>query len=356
MTAAATAGEVPAKDALTNCPRAYGEPLVRGRIRVSADDFQVCEKLGFGPEGVGEHLFLHVEKTGQNTAWVARELARVSGVHAREVGYAGIKDRHARVRQYFTIRVGNKPEPDWSGLGEGIRVLESGRHRRKLQRGALKSNEFKLVIRHLSGQIDSLEPRLAHVATEGVPNYFGPQRFGRNQSNLTRARAACRNGRWPRDRFQRGLLFSAARAHLFNNVLAERVVHGEWNRLIAGDIALLDGTNSLFDVVEPDSTLAERLMKLDLHPTGPMYGIGGKQPSADAAALEHKVVARDPVLAEGLERVGIKAARRALRVVARAFGGVVDGDTLRLTFVLPPGAYATAVLHELLSFEETDHA
>ena len=142
-------------------------------------------------------------------------------------------------------------------------MLEAHAHRRKLPRGALAGNDFRIVLRGFDGAREALERRAEKLRQHGVPNYFGPQRFGRDLANLS----VLQGGPPPRD--GRGFVLSAARSLIFNAVLAERVRDGTWNRLLAGERANLDGRNSNFLVEATDTVLEQRAAALDLHPTGP---------------------------------------------------------------------------------------
>lgn len=345
-------------------PRAHGGVVGTAAIRVSPEDFQVDERLGFAPSGAGEHLLLRVRKRGQNTAWVARELARLTDVRPHDVGYAGLKDRHAVTTQWFSMPARRRTAESLVGAGgEGFEVLEAHAHRRKLPRGALTGNDFRIVLRGFDGAPSALEARLARLRDRGVPNYFGPQRFGRELSNL----AVLRGTPAPRD--GRGFALSAARSLLFNAVLAERVRTESWDRLSVGDRANLEGRNSNFLVEAPDITLESRLAALDLHPTGPMWGIDDAGVRGAVAELEDSVTGRYPALLELLRAERLESARRPLRAVVRDLSHTwlgTDGDDgaagrdCELRFSLRAGSFATVVLRELVSFAgaatEDEHA
>jgi len=159
---------------------ALGPDVLRATMRGVPEDFVVEEQLGFAATGAGEHLFLLIEKRGANTVWVAQQLARWAGVAEHAVGYAGLKDRHALTRQAFTVHLPGRKAPDLDGLAiEGVRVLASDWHQRKLPRGALRGNRFVLRLREVEGERHAIEDRLAKIAERGVPNGFGAQRFGR---------------------------------------------------------------------------------------------------------------------------------------------------------------------------------
>ena len=223
-------------------PAAWGPPPAHGRIRTRPEDFQVEELLGFTADGSGAHLLLYVEKRGANSGWVAAALARVGQVAAREVGFSGHKDRDAVTRQYMTLPGSARaPAGGWTGFeGEGFRVLSAMPHGRKLRTGAHRANRFRIAIRALLGDHGAIDARLRDIARSGVPNYFGPQRFGRDGANLATARNWAAGGSPPRERAARSFALSAARSRLFNDVLARRVAERSWDILLPGDAAILD--------------------------------------------------------------------------------------------------------------------
>ncbi len=336
--------------------RAHGGPAGRARIRSTPADFQVVEVPRFTPQGEGVHAYLHVRKTGANTEWVARQLARLAGGHPRDVGYAGLKDRHAVTEQWFSVDLSGKAEPDWRAADiEGVEILAVTRHGRKLKRGALSGNRFHIVLREVQADREAVEARLQAIAASGVPNYFGTQRFGHGGSNLAAAQAHFDGTRVVRDRHRRGLLLSAARSELFNRVLGARVADGSWCAIVPGDVMMLAGTHSVFGPVQPDAELQARLQEGDIHPTGPLWGRGANPVSDAAAALEERVLADAGCYLEGLERAGLDHERRALRLAVKGLAWQWPAaDTLELAFELPPGAYATTVLAEVLECEEPE--
>lgn len=323
-------------------PRAFGAPPIAGRMRVAPEDFVVDEQLGFAPAGEGPHLLLRVCKRGANTEWVARELARRARCRPFDVGYAGLKDRHAVTTQWFTVPRGKSAPDEWRGaLGEGFAVIEAHAHQRKLPRGALAGNRFELRIRDVCGDRAALAARLDEIRARGVPDYFGPQRFGHALSNLARVAA----GDYRHDR---AFGLSAARSLVFNAVLAQRVIEGSWARLMPGDVANLDGKGSVFDVEDVDEALATRVAALDVHPTGPLWGAGEPRPRGHIAVIEAAVCAGFAGVCGGLVAEGVEMSRRPLRVAVRDLAHAFEGDTLVLQFRLTAGSFATTVLREML--------
>ena len=336
---------------------AFGEPVLSARIRGVPEDFRVEELDGFEASGDGEHLLLTVEKRGMNTGFVARELARWAGVPEHAVGYAGQKDRHAVTVQRFSVQLPGREAPAVALLErDGLRVLAQARHRRKLPRGALAGNRFVLVLRDVAGERGEVEARLAQVAARGVPNAFGEQRFGHAGGNVGKALAMfAQGGRGKRPgREQRSMLLSAARSALFNRVLDARVAAGCWDRGLEGEAWMLAGSRSVFGPEPWSEALAQRLAGFDIHPSGPLWGRGGLRSEAECRELELAALADAQSLAlrDGLERAGLEQERRALRVLP---GGLAwdwpDATSLRLSFALPPGSYATAVLAQLGTIE-----
>jgi len=328
-------------------PRAHGDAVLSARFRTEPEDFQVEEIDGFEPAGQGEHLLLTVEKRGMNTVFAAKRIARWAGIPEVGVGYAGLKDRHAVTRQRFSVHLPKRVAPPLDTLvSDELRVLDSTWHNRKLPRGALKGNRFELRLRDVEGDSAAIEARLQAIAAHGLPNYFGDQRFGRDGDNVDAARRMFAGQRVPRD--QRSMYLSAARSALFNAVLAERVALGNWASGDQGEVWMLDGSQSVFGPEPATAELSDRAARQDIHPTGPMWGLGELR-SADAVKeLEIRTLEPFADLKAGLEAAGLKQERRALRVrVADLAWHWPAPDQLMLRFVLPAGAYATGLLADL---------
>jgi len=333
--------------------RVHGAPPATGVLRSRPEDFVVDELPLVEPSGAGEHVLLHVQKRNTNTDWLARQLARFAGVRPVDVGYAGLKDRQALTTQWFSVRLAGRPEPDWAALNlPDVSVLDHALHGRKLQRGALRGNRFTLTLRSVAGEREAIVTRLRAVAERGVPNYFGPQRFGHGGRNVDEAVAMLVEGRRVRDRHRRGLYLSAARAWLFNRVLDARVAAANWDRAVAGDVMILDGRRSHFSIDAPDETIAARLAGFDIHPSGPLWGTGERAVAAEALAIEDAALAGYEAWCEALAKAGLKQERRALRLRVNDLTWTFpEPGTLQLSFALTAGAYATAVLREIVSGE-----
>jgi tRNA pseudouridine13 synthase len=305
-------------------------PLFAAAIRTTPADFDVTEELGYEFDGEGEHDYLYVEKTGANTEWVSRQLAGFADVPARDIGYSGLKDRNAVTRQWFSVPRWNSP--DWQAVEvEGVSILDIQRHSKKLRRGAHKTNHFRIVLRAIDGDTASLSEKIKLIRDHGVPNYFGPQRFGRGGGNIRLADDWAAGKRLPRHK--RSIAISSARSFLFNESLHTRVVDGTWNRVLPGDIVNLDGTGSVFDADEVDDALHQRCAEMDIHPAAELAGDGSN------SAHER--------WQKALDKARVKPGSRSLRLRVQQLESEVSPDSLTLSFTLGRGAFATSVLREI---------
>jgi len=318
---------------LPQWPNAYPASGASATLKRLNEDFIVTELALQPPSGEGEHLWLDVEKNGANTAFVAGQLAEAAGVQERDVGYAGLKDRHALTRQWFSIYLPKGETPDLTQLQHPeFKVLGQSRHVKKLRRGDLQGNRFRIVLRDVTGDRGAIEANLAAVASQGAPNYFGAQRFGHDGGNVEQGRAMLAREIRVRNPKKKGIYLSAVRSFVFNEVLALRIQQGLWGESLPGDVMDEAG-----------------------RPTGPLWGRGRVITTDQAQALENGVAERHAALCDGMEHAGLDQERRAL--VARP-GDMSwewpQADQLVLAFSLPAGNYATSVLNEILQTTEPD--
>ena len=325
---------------------ANGESLFDATIRSVPADFVVTEKCEIEFSGEGEHDFLWIEKTGTNTHWVAECLAKHGNVPLRDVGYAGLKDRHAITRQWFSVR--RLGSVDWDEFSEeGVEILEQQRHRRKLRRGAHSSNAFKIALRseNLAACADKINERLTIIEKDGVPNYFGEQRFGRGGSNIDLCKSMFAGRRLSRSK--RSIALSAARSLIFNTILEQRITQGSWNKILPGELANLDGSGSVFAVEDVDDELSRRCDEQDIHPSGSLWGDGSPRSTGEVATLEAAAAEAYSELTAGLIAARMDPASRSLRLRVSELSWRIDQDALWLEFELAKGGYATAVLREI---------
>lgn len=328
-------------------PRAYGEAVLKGKFRSAPEDFIVEEINAFEAHGEGEHLLVTIQKRGLNTAFVAGALAKWAGINEMGIGYAGMKDRHAVTTQRFSIHIPKKIAPDFESLNiDDVKLLDWQWHHRKLPRGALAGNRFRLTLRDIEGDKTAIESRLEKIRDFGLPNYFGEQRFGRERANVGMALKMFSGDRVKRE--QRSIYLSAARSEIFNAVLASRIENKNWLSALEGEVWMINGSHSIFGPEAFTEELRARAAKLEIHATGPMWGRGDLRAETAVAACEFDVAKLYRDLCDGLEAADMKQERRALRIQVQdlSWQWLAD-DQLQCVFSLPPGAYATELLAEL---------
>ena len=340
----------------------YGKPENGGVIRQFPEDFQVVENLGFAPSGEGRHWWFEIEKTEANTVDIANLIGRIASVHRKEVGFSGQKDRNAVTSQWFSVLAEKTPVETLQAIrtecdnDPRLRLLQYERHTAKLKTGSHRTNRFVIRVRALTGEKPVIESRLEQIAKNGVPNYFGEQRFGRNGKNMQTVARWFSGEKLKLDRQARSMALSSARSWLFNELLSQRIQLGNWATPLIGDVMMLDGSRSWFTHDGSDLTIVDRIRQHDIHISGPLWG-GGENPAAgEAGALEQRIAADRPLLANGLAKQGLMQQRRSLRLVPqnlewRWSPGEQSGvDDLVLGFELPRGTFATAILRELIKY------
>ena len=336
----------------SNPPRLFCDTPWTARFKSRPEDFQVEEILGFEPSGEGEHCFLWVEKTDRNSNDVAGYFADRLGIRKRLISHCGLKDKQAVTRQWFSIHLPGEPSPSAAELEDGgLRVLKITRNSRKLRRGSHDGNRFTIRLRDCESPPDAAELRWEKIVARGVPNYFGPQRFGRDGGNIAQARRLLCGETEIRDRALRGILISAARSCVFNAVLAERVERGNWDSPLDGEVFGFAENRSLVLPEKLRGDEAQRLSDGRLELTAPLWGKGELQSLNEVRELEQEVARRHHEIATGLERLGLRQERRVTRLLPRAPSLEWEsGSDLVVRFDLPKGTYATTLLRELIEF------
>ncbi len=363
-------------------PQPMSPPIEQATYKANNEDFVVNEILELDFTDEGEHLWLHIQKSGINTAYLAKLLSEWADIPLRDVGYSGLKDRHALTTQWFSLRLPKKQKPasDFAPIDikdhETIQILAQHWHNKKLNRSTHRANQFIITLQEVifadgSTLIDNqslIEQHLATISQTGVPNYFGPQRFGFGGNNIREAlnlfaralpskaahstapkKKSKRKG-VPRE--QNSMELSAARSLIFNRILAARVANGSWDSGINGEVFNLNGSSSIFASEQIDETLRARVTSGDIHPTAVMWGVGNDKVVDTAAELENSIVQQDALLAElakGLEQRDVKSQRRALRLPIEDLSWQwAQPQTLVLSFTLTTGSFATSVLASLI--------
>lgn len=329
----------------------FDKPQITGKLRTKISDFKVVEILPYSPCGEGEHLYIYLRKTGANTNFVARQLAKYFNVKENLVSYAGLKDRFAVTEQWFGVHLPGKKEYDLSDMAiEGVEVLLSKRHNKKLRIGSLLGNRFELILRDVSN-IEALTERWQKIVNKGVPNYFGEQRFGINGGNIPKALDLFA-GNKVRDKKIRGIYLSAARSYVFNHIVSERIKNKTFDQLSTGDVCMLAGTQSVFKAPEITAELNQRLIEKDIDITASIWGAGELMTTDNALLLEQSVTDKFPEICAGLSKFGLKQERRKIRLSLTQANLTSNLNGVTLTFMLPSGSYATTVLRELLDYQD----
>ena len=330
-----------------------GKPQQAGRLKAEFADFIVREELGYPLTGEGEFVAVKVRKTNANTLFVGEQLAKFVGISAKNMSYAGLKDRHAVTEQWFCLHLAGKETPDFSAFEcEGIEILEVTRHNRKIRTGALEGNYFELLLRDVE-ETDELKQRLNQLQAVGFPNYFTEQRFGRDGHNLTQAQRWASGEISVKDRKKRSFYLSAARSEVFNLVVSQRIADQQMQTVLSGDYLQLAGSNSFFEVKAEDLMQSQqRLDENDVLLTAPLIGENSLEQKGNER--EKAIVAQHENLISLMKKERMNAARRAILCKPQDLHWQFEPEGLRLTFFLNSGSYATGLVRELIILNEEE--
>ena len=324
-------------------------PKQTALLKAEYADFVVKEQLGYDMSGDGEFVAVKVRKTDCNTLFVGEQLAKFAGISARNMSYAGLKDRKAVTEQWFSLQMPGQPTPDFSQFSlEGVEILDITRHQRKIRIGSLQGNHFEILLRNAE-ETDELKVRLDFLAKNGFPNYFTEQRFGRDGNNLTQALRWANGEIKVKDRNKRSFYLSAARSEIFNLILSKRMELDLAQQILVGDVLQLNGSHSWFVVDESEdlALLQQRLAQQDVLLTAPLIG----EEEKSAVDFEHEIFAQHQALFALMRQERMKAARRPILMQPQQFQWQFEPNGLRLQFALPAGSYATALIRELVNVE-----
>ncbi|MDH5433442.1 MAG: tRNA pseudouridine(13) synthase TruD [Gammaproteobacteria bacterium] len=323
----------------------------RALMRKYNEDFKVTETLSFEPSGEGEHLFLLIEKNGCNTDWLSKQLARHFNVKPFSVGYAGKKDRYSQSQQWFSIHLPGVKAFDLPEANESFKILKTEKHNKKLRLGSIARNNFEIILRDVTQPFD--QQVYEKIGSQGFPNYFAYQRFGFDGENLIAAEKMFNKTLKVKNRNLKGIYYSAARSYLFNLQLAERVRRQDWDQAIAGDCLMFDNSHAYFAAGEIDSDVIKRIEQGAIHPSGWLAG-GQNSESRDLALkIEQTQLIDYSNWIDALTVVKMDSARRAYRVIPKQLSVSQQSDSIiKISFSLPSGAYATALLRELFEIND----
>ncbi len=328
----------------------HGQPTASAKLKAKAEDFQVYEELGYPLAGHGEHLMIRIRKRGENTAFVANELAKACGVPSKAVSWAGLKDRHAVTEQWLSVHLPKGNTPDFTAFLNqypSVEIVDIQRHNQKLRPGDLQGNRFVLTLSAVS-DVDDVVARLQVIAKAGVPNYFGPQRFGHEGNNIDEARRWGRENVRTRDQNKRSLYLSTARSWIFNHIVSQRITRHCFDRVLAGDMLL--GQQGVETVAADQVLDAQR--RYDQHEveiSAALAGDNALPTQEDALRLEQPHLDAEPDLMALIRGNRMRHERRAIALHPSDLTWQVDGQTITLSFSLPSGCYATSITRELIN-------
>ena len=333
----------------------FNQISASGRIKCKDADFIVTEHTDIDFTGDGEHLWLYVEKINSNTDWVAKQLSNICQVPRMQVGFAGLKDRHAITRQWFSVQLPKVSDISKinSALPDEVQITNSLWHNRKLKTGQLDYNHFEILIRNIEGDKDSVDENIENIKQFGFPNYFGPQRFGIDMGNVEKAKDWFSGTYKVKNKNLKSLLISTARSYIFNSIVAERIKQGFWNKPVKGDIFQLQGSNSWFK--DSDATpdeISARLKDFDINITAAMWGENQPISNDECLYLEENIASQFQTFQLGFTKFRLKQERRSIRCIASELNYEWLDNHLKLSFILRPGSYATGLIREILNYSE----
>ncbi|WP_165312272.1 tRNA pseudouridine(13) synthase TruD [Vibrio ziniensis] len=336
-------------DILSSLAYLCGKPTAKGKIKAKPEDFKVIENLGYEFAGSGEHLMISIRKTGENTSFVANELAKACGVKSKDVSWAGLKDRHAVTEQWLSVHLPTAGFPNlalFQSQHPSIEILAMTRHNKKLRPGDLAGNYFEVTLSEVT-DVDEVVKRLEVVAKQGVPNYFGNQRFGKDGNNLEEARRWGRENVRTRNQNQRSLYLSTARSWVFNRIVSSRIEQNCFYRFVEGDIALVNDEQILVNAEQVEEFNA--LLNQDkAQISAALAGDNALPTQAEAQKIEQQHIDAEVDLMKLIRGNRMRHDRRAISLKAQDLTWQIEGDSITLKFALDAGSFATSIVRELI--------
>jgi len=311
----------------------------------SPDTFFVEEIPAFDHSPGGEHLYVTFRRKGLSTPFVAGELRKILKIREEEIGFAGNKDKLSTAVQTFSLPARLEEKVRTAFRSMGAEVLSESRQRVKLRMGELLGNRFIIFLDHDDdGDPDLLRSKLGEIETDGIPNFFGPQRLSDRDSFETGKRIFLNQA--PKGGSRRRRFFvSVFQSRIFNSYLERRIAVGLYPMPVEGDVLLDPASEREFHLREMTDEIGQKLNSLDYHFTGPMIGAKMIIPNGRALEMEKETVEEFGIPFGSLIRSRVPGARRAARIrVSEPRMELLEGSRIALSFTLPKGSYATTLL------------
>lgn len=337
-------------DILENLAYFYGKPTATAKLKAKPEHFIVKENLGYEFTGTGEHLMVKIRKTGENTMFVANELARYCGVKSKDIGWAGLKDRHAITEQWLSIHLAKSDMPDFADFEAQyptIQILETAKHNKKLRAGDLQGNRFEITLSEVS-DVESVKQRLARIVESGVPNYYGAQRFGRDGNNIAEAKRWGRDNVRTRNQNKRSMYLSSARSWIFNQIVSSRIDQDCFSTVLLGDI--LEVKDKMTTPVNEAEYEQSQQNVLDgiASITASLAGDNALPTLLDALALEQVIIDSEPDLMALIRGNRMRHDRRNILLLPTDLQYTTNDSEVTLSFSLTSGCFATSITRELI--------
>ncbi len=324
-------------------------PGIGGELKVEPSLFVVEEIPLYEPCGEGEHLYVNITREGITTRDVKLGLMSVFNLSDEKVSYAGMKDKHARTTQTFSLHIHKMEAEEAEKIitdNMSVKVNWVDRHKNKLRMGHLVGNKFDITVLNV---VDDAETKSEKIIEEldknGLPNYYGEQRFGLDD-NASKGKKILFGGRQNK-KWLRKLLLSAYTSYLFNMWLSDRIETQKFNCLLEGDIAKKTETGGLF-LVDDIDTDQVRFQDREIVYTGPIFGSKMKSPSGEPAKVEQSILDGEEISLEMFKRVRADGTRRAGKIYLDDLKSYRVKNGMRFVFSLPKGSYATVVMREFI--------
>lgn len=334
---------------------------IGGQLRSSPDHFLVEEVPLYDPIGEGQHLYVNLTKQEITTRDVQKKLAAIFKIASDDVSFAGMKDKYARTTQTFSINIAHIEGVLLENAAAHIEaalpvtVHWAKLHRNKLKVGHLLGNRFSIRVVEPSLPVDEALERARTIVEvirqHGLPNFYGPQRLGRQGSNVVRGFELISGRLKMKDRWLRDLLRTSVQSYLCNRYLAERVERNLFDQVILGDVAKKYDTGGLFEV-EDVAAEQPRYERQEISFTAPIYGPKMWITTGDAGALEESVLAESGLTLEDMHKAHLTGTRRMGRLILNDLQVQPYENGIDVSFFLPKGAFATTVLREIMKVDD----